>query len=225
MTTLAEQIQVNTSAMIVTLYSRVRVWYYMGRLLWAFHFFLLKEGSKMDEIHSFLCGLKPTLLLAEQQKGFTSMLAYPNTEIHLIPNRHQCLFFHTEQDKQTWIDRTQNMEHTSPEFHRILGLTLGYPPKAVDFFVKREECKKQGKFNELQRLKSKVVGLHYAGISCNGNYEDLISNARWLWDTYKQEEQLKVRVDSSYVFVEYRNDKKLAEIMETFKETSVTLVS
>ncbi|MBA4495257.1 hypothetical protein ACFO25_00205 [Paenactinomyces guangxiensis] len=176
----------------------------------------------MNEIEAFLNGIKPTLLLAEQQKPFTTMLAYPNAEIHLIPNRRQCLFFPTEEKMREWQERTAGITHTTPEFHRELGLTLGYPPKAVDFYVRRVKCEQEGRLNELKRLKLKVVGMHYAGISCNGSGDDIIHNVRWLWDRYRLAEPLKVRIDTSFITVDYRDEKVLTGIAE---ETTVTLVS
>ncbi|MFC7443499.1 hypothetical protein [Laceyella putida] len=175
----------------------------------------------MNEIISFKNGIKPSLLLEESQPGFDEMLSFPHVSIHLLEGARQCLFFPDEREKMNWMQRTASLSHTTPAFHKELGLVLGYPPKAVDFFVRRIQCQKEGHLEELERLKAKRVGLHYAGISCNGNVDDLIENVYWLWDTYEVDDVLHVRWDTTFLPVPYREKNVLNTVCEQLTMPSV----
>ena len=101
------------------------------------------------------------------------------------------------------------MEVGSPDFHKILGSALGYPPKAVKFFAESWGN------NELAQLK---VGMYYLGIGCSGNVEDLTENCLWLWKQYQIKEKMKVRLDSNLIDVDYMDIEKLEHLKTQYTQ-------
>jgi hypothetical protein len=177
----------------------------------TFLFFILK-GEHMKELQAFQLGIKPTALFAEGQEQYKELLTYPHVPVNILSYRKQSLFFHTEKQKKEWINRTNRMDHTSLEFHKELGLVLGYPPLAVEFFIRRLKSKREGQNEEVDKMSKESIGLNYAGIVCNSCVDDLIENAKWLWDTYHQDLTLRVRFDTSYIPVEYRDTEGLRSL-------------
>ncbi|SEM68603.1 hypothetical protein [Lihuaxuella thermophila] len=173
----------------------------------------------MYDVEAFLTGIKPSLLLSTAHPLFEKVLAYPSLEIDLIDDRPQYLFFHTEKERACFAKRVDPLSHRSPAFHRELGLVLGYPPKAVEFYVRKKECQDQCNWHDLQLLKAKIAGLHYAGIGCNSNVDDLWDNAHWLWNTYRQDEILNIRVDAKLLPVKYRDENDLMKVIQQAKRT------
>lgn len=167
----------------------------------------------LEEVQLFMAGLKPAILLAEQQSDFQYVADYPSVPIHLLENRHQQLFFRTEKERDDWITHTQDVDHQSLVFHQKLGIVLGYPPKAVKHYVNRLKLQKENiNLDELSKVNSKSIGLHYAGIACNSNIDDLVDNVRWLWDTYQQDKMLNVRHDTSLIAIQYRDETELKNV-------------
>lgn len=163
----------------------------------------------------FVKGKKPALYDTLASKRFskrlpTLNLRYPYIEdLNLIPDSKFYLFFQDEESKQSFLSETKGVAVPSPDFHRILGMALGYPPKAVDFFVKCEQDR------SMENLK---IGMHYQGISCSGNVYDLIENCNWLWEKYTfdrcSKEPLEVRIGYNMHKVEKGDIQRLRELQE-----------
>ena len=91
----------------------------------------------------------------------------------------------------------------SPEFYKVWGCALGYPPKTIQFFAESWVDEK------LDQLK---VGMYYLGIGCSGSIEDLTENCLWLWNQYQIEVGIKVRLDTSFTEVDYMDLEKLEHL-------------
>lgn len=139
---------------------------------------------------SFLNGYKPAVLMnpnRDDEKDFIPLARYPFVEnIQVFDLAGQVLYFQNEQLKQDYLYQSKNTSDPhSPEFHRLLGLTLGFPPKAVDFYV--SELMSPNNYREDR------VGLDYCGISCISGLDDLLENAYFLWNRNKnQNEELEI---------------------------------
>jgi hypothetical protein len=156
----------------------------------------------MVDHEAFLKGLKPALYRTPNQglmKLFPSLEKYP----YLKDHTGRYLFFQTEEKKQEYLDALQRVEPGSPEYHQMFGHLLGYPPKAVDFFVRK--CTDRS-------LADVSIGLAYAGIRCVGDVRELVENAFWLWDTYQWDEDMRLMVGSELMYVPYRDMDQLKRV-------------
>lgn len=137
------------------------------------------------EIQSFLYGYKPAYLHAAgfkfpyQTKDEVKQLdKYPCIEGIFSPSSYaQVLYFQNHQLKENFLLSGIDYRKDSREFQLLLGETLGYPPKAVRYFVNHY-------WNEVDTERSDKIGMHYCGISFVACIDDLEENSKWLWDTY-----------------------------------------
>lgn len=166
----------------------------------------------METIDAFLAGLKPAIY----EKKDPRYDRYP----HIILHNDLCLYFQTENMKRQFINNTKNVSFPSLEFERILGLTLGFPPKAVEYYVAiHQEQRKNGDTSGLE------LGLHYCGVECLTSLHDLTDNVLWLWDQYSHPSILEISVlreNESGKFVEmlevsYQDRNKLAKIQNELR--------
>jgi hypothetical protein len=75
-----------------------------------------------------------------------------------------------------------------------LGLTLGFPPKAVEFYVTYYEWQLHDRSAAVAYYFSHKVGYRYAGVMCEGHIDDLIENAEWLWNRYGLVQDMAIKV-------------------------------
>lgn len=146
---------------------------------------MISLNTTYTDIKSFLHGYKPAFIFiphhippyyeSEDVKRLLTFPCIPQIKPHDKP---QDIYFQNEELKQTFQDKTKELDHNSPEFHRILGETLGYPPLAVNFYVKH-----------LQNLVdwNRKVGFEYNGINFVGSFDTLIECTQWLWKHYPQQ--------------------------------------
>jgi hypothetical protein len=160
------------------------------------------DKTMMVDHEAFLKGIKPALYRAYNRglaELFPKLQEYP----HLKDHTGRYLFFQTEEKKQEYVDRIQQIDLNSPEYHKMLGLLLGYPPKAVDFFVRK--CTDRS-------LSEVSIGLGYAGIRCVCDVRELIENTKWLWDTYQLDEELRLFIGEEFVYVPYQDMNELIHV-------------
>lgn len=126
----------------------------------------------LNEYVAFLSQKKPACLYSKRDKDdreyVISLLSmdYPHYDIY-----HLVLFFQNEQQKSQFVEQYQGIEFRSAEHHRLIGLTLGYPPLAVEHFVRSF---KEGNFED-------SVGIYYHGYTFSSHKEDVYAIANWLW--------------------------------------------
>lgn len=137
--------------------------------------------KEITDIKAFLSGHKPAFLYNQKEKPWfyeedevQALKKYPLVQVDVELAQNQTLYFQCEQERRDFIQRTQDLIMNSPSWLRELGLVLGYPPKAVDFYVALKQD---------PALESQAVGIHFNGIGCTGNI-DIIENVCWLWERY-----------------------------------------
>jgi hypothetical protein len=109
------------------------------------------------------------------------------------------LFFQSNELKNDFLSKLNYVVPRSPEFHELLGITIGYPPMAARFFAR---CQKN------ESLYDYSLAIHYAGIRCISHVDDLTTNARWLWDRYIEQEDMRILVNTNfYPVVRYDTDR------------------
>lgn len=156
----------------------------------------------MEELKAFINGIKPAILLLEGDEEVDSLLSYPHVYVEISEYGKHILFFRNEASKKEWVKSTIGVDRQ--ELHRLLGLTLGYPPKAVNFFVA----------NLGEHLRDKTVTVRYSGINFGGSIDDLEENIKWIWDSYQQKSASKVRYGSTVVYIPYRDEIELKRIYD-----------
>ncbi|RAL22562.1 hypothetical protein [Thermoflavimicrobium daqui] len=121
---------------------------------------------------------------------------------------------------------------TTQEFHRlqpwecqitVLGETLGYPPKAVSFYVNHWVNLQKDQDQERVNYATHHVGLKYCGINCSSSIVDFTDNIKWFWDTYEQPIAIWVVVDmlkydmGADFRIPYRDGQELYNVEKTVK--------
>ncbi|SFJ78329.1 hypothetical protein [Thermoflavimicrobium dichotomicum] len=170
----------------------------------------------LQAIDAFKMGYKPMLLATESE--LDELLFHP----FFIRHKHLYLFFHSEAHKRGFLKKTKGIPWNSLEFERILGLCLGMPPKAVDLYIRVKALGVAGKFEKMEELIKKRIGISFAGITCVCHVEDLVENAHWFWERYDFPElmqyPLEVWSKSDFHFVNYGDTTKLKEIQKEILE-------
>jgi hypothetical protein len=120
-----------------------------------------------------------------------------------ISNDNYFLFFQNNKLKSDFLSKFKNIQPRSPEFHELLGVTLGYPPAAARFFA---ACKSHPSMTAYR------IAIHYAGIRCVSHVDDLTENAKWLWDHYTEAEDMRILVNTSFYPVVRYDIERLNEV-------------
>lgn len=146
---------------------------------------ILLYNTTYTDIKAFLHGYKPAFTFTPHyippyyvQKDIENLANYPCIKQIKPHNKEADIYFQNKNLKQAFQEKIKGLNQNSPEFHRILGETLGFPPLAVDFYVKH-----------LQELVdwNRKVGFEYNGINFAGSFDTLIECTYWLWEQYPQQ--------------------------------------
>lgn len=125
-----------------------------------------------SEFEAFLAGHKPALLChCDEDREFLQKLTesrFPKVQIR----GDLTLFFQNEMLKDQFLTQSKGLEPGTPEHHRLLGITLGYPPIAADYFARSWTDR---------RLWDESVAFDYCGLFFAGHINDVIPIAEWLW--------------------------------------------
>lgn len=84
-------------------------------------------------------GYKPALLIEKTSKNLPLLKGYPFCDY----NECFLLCFQSEDRKMEYLHQNKGLEENSYEENRLLGLTLGYPEKSVEFFSQNNEIEKK----------------------------------------------------------------------------------
>jgi hypothetical protein len=173
------------------------------------------DKKMMVDHEAFLKGIKPALYRADNQglqELFPILKEYP----HLKDHTGRFLFFQSKEKKQEYVDNLRQIDINSPEYHKMLGLLLGYPPKAVDFYVRK--CTDRS-------LAEVSIGLGYSGVRCVCDVRELIENTIWLWDTYQLDEELRLMVEGEFIYVSYRNMEELKNVQASILQRIIAVTA
>src|SRR5690606_22651176 len=102
---------------------------------------------------NFLKGYKPALCCGETRYApelFNQLKQFP-----FIRSHSSFLFFQTEAQKERFLLERKTVAYDSPQYHQLLGETLGYPPQAIDFYIQIVHLQTQTS----QRLMNKKIFL------------------------------------------------------------------
>lgn len=124
----------------------------------------------MNSFEAFMAGIKPGCLCHHEEDCFflQKLTGFPNVQIR----NDLTLVFQNEEQKNQFLIQSEDIEPGSAEHHRIIGLALGYPPMAADFFAR----------SWIDRsLWDESVTFHYHGYLFSGHKDDAQAISEWLW--------------------------------------------
>ena len=186
----------------------------------------------MRTVDAFLKGYKPAFLEIPHERWKTEHMEYllenypyvSEKDYDLLSGRRFYLFFQNELIQSLFYAEVKRSTLSVKEADRILGTILGFPPKAVDFYVRMMEEKRQGNLEEYKRMRDRKIGLIYCGCSFSSNIEDFEINALWLLDKYPYEEAKKdgmyIRLDGERIQVPIESYHQLEEFHEYIRQKS-----
>lgn len=171
-------------------------------------------GKKRD-YQAFLDGYKPALVIEPYRQAYPLVEHYPRVEFDMDNNFH----FHTEEKKREFEKALSMVERDSYEEEILIGSTLGFPPKSVEFFARCREIKKEtGKMPE-------SLGVIWAGFWFATNVEIVYEEVTWLWNTYKnpstEGEPLYLWGEDIDLKVEHEDYDGLEKACEYIKERQI----
>lgn len=177
------------------------------------------------DLKAFLKGYKPGFTFTPHcipsyydHIDIEKLVTYPCIKGIRPHNKTSDIYFQNEDLKRSFQLKIKGLDHNEPEFHRILGESLGFPPLAVDFFCR-----------ELKGLTDPKnrIGIEYNGINFIGSIDTLMDCVEWLWDRYPQQYFRERDLELIYgrplnVFrVDYKNKDKLeSAYSQIVKKTS-----
>lgn len=141
--------------------------------------------KKIKDYDSFLQGYKPALLLNEKQQYIPDKVKnYPSLQVKVF-EIHQTLFFQNEKIKKEFIDNIRYIQEDSRDYHKILGLTLGFPPNSVEFFSALEVP-----FNDKEEER---ITVEYCGLNFVSSIYIIEDDLVWLWNKLNIDKVTKIR--------------------------------
>lgn len=160
----------------------------------------------------FLFGVKRVIVSAPHWSKFNLMKKnYPYIDKKLFPPlKGDYLFFYEEELKDEIYDRylkgNEHLRKFSPEFNRIMGTILGYPPNAVEFFSSERH----------KQFPEKKIALRYCGVECVGSMDDMVEDVQWLWEKYPYPDldMLTVSYKRLHVDIQYGDINYVKELQE-----------
>ncbi len=134
------------------------------------------------------------------------------------------MFFRNDRMKSRYMKQMNGIKPGTPERQYILGITLGYPPKAVDFYTRYFEWQLREREVAKDWFFTHNVAMKYHGIMFVSHVDDLEENARWLWDTYQIDEEICIEAikmperENERFIVQFRNLSDITDVREKAKQ-------
>ncbi|MBA4603525.1 hypothetical protein [Thermoactinomyces mirandus] len=163
----------------------------------------MEEIRIMVDHEAFLMGIKPALcrqMIPQLEELMPQLEKYP----YMIDEDGTYLFFQNQELMNNYLARLSNIEWGSSEYHRLLGLTLGYPPSAVEFFL--------DKLTD-HSLYQYSVNVGYAGYRFVAHVSDLHHIIDDMWNQHKVEEKTRLGVGSELYYIGYRDYEELQKFV------------
>lgn len=165
------------------------------------------------DFQALLDGYKPALIMYNDSKYITFVESFPRYNY----NDELIYFFQNNSIKEKFITQMNTVERDSYQEYCLIGLTLGYPRKSVEFFAKEQVNKKRMRSRPNQEIRIDMI---WAGFRFITSLDILIEEARWMWETYKHPKAIENPMyfwsdkDNTYLSVPYGDYDRLEEVRE-----------
>jgi len=165
---------------------------------------------------AFLDGYKPAILIERDNPYLPFVRGYPSYQYDEL----NTLFFQNEELRRQYLRKLSGIKKGSYEECCLVGLTLGFPKKSVEFFARNDQIEKE---TGILPNRDVSIGMEWAGI-CFATHIDYVEHeARWLWDTYKHPKAIENPLylwtkETSYLEVPYGDFGQLKEASEYIRK-------
>jgi len=162
---------------------------------------------------AFLDGYKPALLIEKTSPNLHLLEGYPSYPY----DEKNIFFFQNERVERKFLQQISNLKKDSYEECCLVGLTLGYPKKSVEFFAKEEEARNRTGELPNQNIR---IGMIWAGFWFTTNLYIMLEEAKWMWETYTHPRAIEnpmylwLAADRKHFSVPYGDYSRLREVRE-----------
>ena len=171
---------------------------------------------------AFLDGYKPAILIERDNPYLHLVRGYPSYQY----DEWNILFFQNDELRRRFLSLLKGVEKGSYEECCLVGLTLGFPKKSVEFFARNDQIEKETGIFPMKV----AIGMMWAGISFTTHIDYVEHEARWLWDTYKHPKAIENPLylwtkETSYLEVPYGDFDQLLKACEYIRKKRGLIVT
>jgi hypothetical protein len=130
------------------------------------------------DIDAFFKGYKPAILYnyntewgRHEEDKEARLHKYPSINA-FVHDMDQVIYFQSKELRDSFQKKIDGIEPDTSAYYKELGLILGFPPKAVQFYCD---------WLVDESLKWERVSLEFCGICCVGAIKDIKENVEWFW--------------------------------------------
>jgi hypothetical protein len=147
-------------------------------------------------VKAFLKGYKPAFLEIPGTEFTTKKLdlllaKYPyvdEKQYDVLNGNRFYLFFQDEVILEQFQEKINSISFTKEEIDCVLGTILGFPPKAINFYVQMWKEKIRGNLKGFEQMQNRKIGIIYCGCCFVSDVTDFQENVLWLLEKYPYEE-------------------------------------
>lgn len=170
---------------------------------------------------AFLDGYKPSIIVLQTNQYFDQLKDFP----HIHPfDRHpeSYIFFQNEQLKKEYAAKKEGIDAFTYEDHILLGLTLGFPRRSVEWFAKMRRIEDEtGEFPQEDTIFG--IGISWAGFYFGTHLDLAAREIAWLWQTYTSPLAAGNPIyiwdrESPSVEVPFGNFSRVQEVLDSIRE-------
>lgn len=165
------------------------------------------------DFQALLDGYKPALIMDNDSKYYSLVDHFPKYKY----NEYLTFFFQKDSIKEKFVSKLKTVEKGSYEECYLIGITLGYPKKSVEFFARNDQIEKE---TGILPNRDVAIGMVWAGFRFSTSLKIVEQEAKWMWETYKHPKAIENPMyfwsdqDNTYLTVPYGDYDRLREVRE-----------
>lgn len=167
-------------------------------------------------VDAFLDGYKPAIQIETFHSRFEDVSSSSHPRVPYMDSEELMMFFQSEKEKMNYLERIEGVNRFSYEANIVLGLTLGFPKKSVEYFSEMQEAMQQS--DELfANMKRYELGIEWAGFYFSTHFDLVEEETKWLWSTYTHPKAIEEPFylwsqETSYIEVAFGDFDQLKEV-------------
>ena len=167
---------------------------------------------------AFLDGYKPAILIERDHPNLHLLNDYPSYPF----DEKLILFFQNEGLRKQYESKMEYLEKDTYEECCLLGLTLGFPQKSVEFFARNEQIRLR---TGMLSNRGVSIGMEWAGICFTTHIDYVEHEARWLHPKAIENPLYLWTKETSYLEVPYGDFDQLIKTSEYIREKRGLIIS